>query len=45
MNRLLKEFSMMQQMTKQMTKLTGKGKKRRFGKLPGMGGGIPGLPF
>ena len=44
-NRLLKEFSMMQQMTKQMTKLTGKGKKRRFGKLPGMGGGIPGLPF
>ena len=36
---------MMQQMTKQMTKLTGKGKKRRFGKLPGMGGGIPGLPF
>ena len=44
-NRLLKEFSMMQQMTKQMTKLTGKGKKRRFGTLPGMGGGIPGLPF
>ncbi len=44
-NRLLKEFSMMQQMTKQMTKMAGKGKKRRFGKLPGMGGGIPGMPF
>ena len=44
-NRLLKEFSMMQQMTRQMTKMTGKGKKRRFGKLPGMGGGFPGMPF
>jgi len=44
-NRLLKEFGMMQQMTKQMTKMAGKGKKRRFGKLPGMGGGLPGLPF
>ena len=44
-NRLLKEFSMMQQMTRQMTKMTGKDKKRRFGKLPGMGGGFPGMPF
>ena len=44
-NRLLKEFGMMQQMTKQMTKMTGKGKKKRFGRFPGMGGGIPGLPF
>ena len=42
-NRLLKEFNMMQQMTKQMTKMAGK--KRRFGRFPGMGGGMPGLPF
>lgn len=41
-NRLLKEFGMMQQMTKQMSKLTGKRRKGKFGKLPG---GMPGLPF
>ena len=41
-NRLLKEFGMMQQMTKQMSKLTGKSRKGKFGKLPG---GFPGLPF
>ena len=41
-NRLLKEFGMMQQMTKQMSKLTGKRRKVKFGKLPG---GMPGLPF
>lgn len=45
-NRLLKEFGMMQQMTKQMTKqmskLTGKRRKGKFGKMPG---GFPGLPF
>jgi signal recognition particle subunit SRP54 len=41
-NRLLKEFSAMQQMTKQMTKLGGKRRKGRFGKLPG---GMPGMPF
>ena len=34
-NRLLKEFGMMQQMTKQMSKLTGKRRKGKFGKLPG----------
>ena len=33
---------MMQQMTKQMSKLTGKRRKGKFGKLPG---GMPGLPF
>ena len=45
-NRLLKEFSLMQQMTKQMTKLSGKRRKGKFGKLPGgMPGGMPGLPF
>ena len=44
-NRLLKEYGVMQQMTKQVSKMTGKGKKRRFGKLPGLGGGMPGLPF
>ncbi len=44
-NRLLKEYGLMQQMTKQVSKMTGKGKKRRFGKFPGMGGGMPGLPF
>ena len=41
-NRLLKEFGMMQQMTKQMTKLSGKRRKGKFGKFPG---GLPGLPF
>ena len=41
-NRLLKEFGMMQQMTKQMSKFTGKRRKGKFGKLPG---GMPGLPF
>ncbi len=41
-NRLLKEFGMMQQMTKQMSKLTGKRRKGKFGKMPG---GFPGLPF
>ena len=43
-NRLLKEFEMMQQLTKQMTKMAGKGKRRKgkFGKFPG---GMPGLPF
>jgi signal recognition particle subunit SRP54 len=41
-NRLLKEFNAMQQMTKQMTKLSGKRRKGKFGKLPG---GMPGLPF
>ena len=41
-NRLLKEFGMMQQMTKQMSKLAGKRRKGKFGKLPG---GFPGLPF
>ena len=41
-NRLLKEFGMMQQMTKQMSKLTGKRRKGKLGKLPG---GMPGLPF
>ena len=37
-NRLLKEFGMMQQ----MTKLSGKRRKGKFGKFPG---GLPGLPF
>ena len=41
-NRLLKEFGMMQQMTKQMSKLTGKRRKGKLGKMPG---GFPGLPF
>ena len=41
-NRLLKEFGMMQQMTKQMSKLTGKRRKGKIGKMPG---GFPGLPF
>ena len=45
-NRLLKQFDMMQQMTKQMTKqmskLTGKRRKGKIGKMPG---GFPGLPF
>ena len=41
-NRLLKEFGMMQQMTKQMSKLSGKRRKGKFGKMPG---GFPGLPF
>ena len=41
-DRLLKEFGMMQQMTKQMTKLSGKRRKGKFGKFPG---GLPGLPF
>lgn len=41
-NRLLKEFGMMQQMTKQMSKLAGKRRKGKLGKLPG---GFPGLPF
>ena len=41
-NRLLKEFNMMQQMTTQMTKLSGKRRKGKFGKFPG---GMPGLPF
>ena len=44
-NRLLKEFGTMQQMTKQMTKMAGKRRKGKFGGFPGMGGGIPGLPF
>ena len=41
-NRLLKEFGMMQQMTKQMSQLNGKRRKGKFGKMPG---GFPGLPF
>ncbi len=41
-NRLLKEFGMMQQMTKQMSNLTGQRRKGKFGKMPG---GFPGLPF
>ncbi len=45
-NRLLKEFDMMQQMTKQMSKMAGKRRKGKFGKLPGgFPGGMPGLPF
>ena len=45
-NRLLKEFEMMQQMTKQMTKMAGKRRKGKFGKLPGgFPGGMPGRPF
>ena len=45
-NRLLKEFEMMQQMTKQMSKMAGKRRKGKFGKLPGgFPGGIPGRPF
>ena len=44
-NRLLKEFGMMQQMTKQMTKMAGKRRKGKFGKFPGgMPGGM-GRPF
>lgn len=42
-NRLLKEFDMMQQMTKQLTKRGGKRRKGKFGGFPG--GGMPGLPF
>ena len=38
-NRLLKEFNMMQQLTKQMGKLSGKRRKGKFGKFPG------GMPF
>ena len=38
-NRLLKEFNMMQQLTKQMTKLSGKRRKGKLGKFPG------GFPF
>ena len=41
-NRMLKQFEMMQQMTKQMTKQMSGG-KRRFGK--GKMGKLPGLPF
>ena len=41
-NRLLKQFDMAQQVTKQMSKLAGKRRKGKFGKLPG---GMPGLPF
>ena len=45
-NRLLKEFEMMQQMTKQMSKMVGKRRKGKFGKLPGgFPGGMPGRPF
>ena len=45
-NRLLKEFEMMQQMTKQMSKMAGKRRKGKFGKLPGgFPGGMPGRPF
>ena len=45
-NRLLKEFEMMQQMTKQMSKMAGKRRKGKFGKMPGgFPGGMPGLPF
>ena len=40
-NRLLKEFGMMQQMTKQMSKLTGKRRKGKFGKMPGVSQGCP----
>ncbi len=42
MNRLLKEFGMMQQMTKQMTKLSG---KRRKGKIWEISWRASGLPF
>ena len=42
-NRLLKEFGMMQQMTKQMTKLSGKAPERK--NLGNFRGGLPGLPF
>ena len=41
-NRMLKQFDMMQQMTKQMSKQMS-GSKRRFGK--GKMGKLPGLPF
>ena len=50
-NRLLKQFEMIQSMTKQfaggkmprhLRKMMGKGGKGGF---PGMGGGMPGLPF
>ena len=45
-NRLLKEFEMLQQMTKQMSKMAGKRRKGKFGKMPGgFPGGMPGLPF
>ncbi|MBR2491717.1 MAG: signal recognition particle protein [Ruminiclostridium sp.] len=45
-NRLLKEYEMMQQMTKQMSKMAGKRRKGKFGKMPGgFPGGMPGLPF
>ena len=45
-NRLLKEFEMMQQMTKQMSKMAGKRRKGKFGKMPGgFPGGMPGRPF
>ena len=41
-NRLLKQFDMAQQVTKQMSRMAGKRRKGKFGKLPG---GMPGLPF
>ena len=45
-NRLLKEYEMMQQMTKQMSKMAGKRRKGKFGKMPGgFPGGMPGRPF
>ena len=44
-NRLLKEFGMMQQMTKQMTKMAGKRRKGKFGKFPGGMPGSMGRPF
>ena len=53
-NRLLKQFEMIQSMTKQLTgkklpkhmrRMMGKGGKGGFPGMGGMGGGFPGMPF
>ena len=40
-NRMLKQFTQMQKMMKRM----GKGKKAMRGRMQGLGGGMPGMPF
>ena len=46
-NRLLKQFSLMQQMTRQFSgkQLKRMGRMGKMGRFGGMGGGMPGLPF
>ena len=46
-NRLLKQFEMMQQMSRQFSgkQMKRMGKLGRMGKFGGLGGGMPGLPF